>query len=88
MEKNKLKDLSINLNIETVLLQLRAESLNNSYKLNEILRLQLQIIALQKGKDINDIDADVNSKMDFLNKQFSAFLREDLKEDFDVDFDD
>ncbi|TXD80718.1 hypothetical protein ESY86_20200 [Subsaximicrobium wynnwilliamsii] len=50
----------------------------NSYHLKAILKRQVQIVELQKGKTGQELDESVQIEIDILNEKFSGWLKEDI----------
>jgi len=78
--KNSLNNPEFKIDIPTFLLGLKADSLMNSYKLDSILKRQIEILELQKGKTGQELENAVESEVEMLNEKYSEWLKDDLIE--------
>ena len=76
--KNSLNNPEFKIDIATFLLELKADSLMNSYKLDSILKRQIEILELQKGKTGQELENAVESKIEMLDDKYSEWLKNDL----------
>ena len=76
--KNELNNPEFKIDIATFLLELKADSLMNSYKLDSILKRQIEILELQKGKTGQELENAVESEIEMLNEKYSEWLKDDL----------
>ena len=64
-----------------LLLLIHQTNLTNNYHLKAILKRQIQILELQKGKTGQELETEVESQIESLNQQFSDWLKEDIIDD-------
>ncbi|AOW18675.1 hypothetical protein LPB03_14965 [Polaribacter vadi] len=76
--KNSLNNPEFKIDIATFLLELKADSLMNSYKLDSILKRQIEILELQKGKTGQELENAVESEIEMLDDKYSEWLKNDL----------
>ena len=76
--KNILNDPEYKIDIASFLIGLKSDSLMNGYKLDSILKRQIEILELQKGKTGQELDSAVESEIETLNKDYSEWLKDDL----------
>ncbi|MEP5936476.1 MAG: hypothetical protein ABJ218_15275 [Winogradskyella arenosi] len=76
--KDELNNPKFNIDIPTFLLELKADSLMNSYKLDSILKRQIEILELHKGKTGQELENAVESEIEMLNEKYSEWLKADL----------
>lgn len=76
--KNELNNPNFNINIGTLLVNIQSTNLMNSYYLASILRKQIEILELQKGKTGQELESSVQAEFSDLQNLFSGFLKEDL----------
>jgi hypothetical protein len=55
----------------------------NNYHLKEILKRQIEILELQKGKTGQELESAVEYEIETLNNKFSEQLKDDLIDDVD-----
>jgi len=67
-----------NIDIPTYLLNLKVKTLMNEYRSIAILKSNLTLIEMQKGKTGQELETSVEKKMEELNNQFSEWLKTDL----------
>jgi len=85
--KNALNNPEFSIDIPTFLLELKADSLINKYKLDSILKRQIELLELQKGKSGQELENAVESEIVMLHEKHSDWLKADLIEflnDFDI----
>ena len=76
--KNELDNPNFKIDIGTLLVSIQSTNLMNSYYLSSILRKQIEILELQKGKTGQELESSVQSEFSDLQNLFSGFLKEDL----------
>ncbi|WP_316634078.1 hypothetical protein [uncultured Flavobacterium sp.] len=76
--KNELNNPNFNINIGTLLVSIQSTNLMNSYHLSAILRKQIEILELQKGKTGQELESSIQDEFSDLQNLFSGFLKEDL----------
>jgi len=76
--KSELNNPNFNINIGTLLVNIQSTNLMNGYYLSSILRKQIEILELQKGKTGQELDNSVQVEFSNLQNLFSGFLKEDL----------
>jgi hypothetical protein len=76
--KNELDNPNFKIDIGTLLVSIQSTNLMNSYYLSSILRKQIEILELQKGKTGQELESSVQSEFSNLQNLFSGFLKEDL----------
>lgn len=72
-----------NIDLGALLMSIHSTNLMNSYHLKAILKRQVQIVELQKGKTGQELDEAVQTEIDILNEKFSEWLKEDIITDVD-----
>ena len=75
---NEISKKNFKMDIPTFLMQIQTTNLKNSYYLDTILRKQIEIIALVKGKKGDELDDCINKEIEHYNKLYSEFLVEDI----------
>ena len=75
---NEIRKKNFKMDIPSFLLQIQTTNLKNSYYLDTILRKQIEIIALVKGKKGDELDDCINKEIEHYNKLYSEFLVEDI----------
>ena len=76
--KNELNNPTFKIDIGTLLVNIHSTNLMNSYHLKSILKRQVEILELQKGKTGQELESAVEIEIEGLNNQFSEWLKEDL----------
>lgn len=76
--KNELNNPSFKIDIGTFLMRMRTTNLMNSYHLKSILKRQVEILELQKGKTGQELESSVELEIERLNDMFSEWLKEDI----------
>ena len=76
--KNELDNPNFKIDIGTLLVSIQSTNLMNSYYLSSILRKQIEILELQKGKTGQELESFVQSEFSDLQNLFDGFLKEDL----------
>lgn len=76
--KKELNNPTFKINIGTLLVNIHSTNLMNSYHLKSILKRQVEILELQKGKTGQELESAVEIEIEELNNQFSEWLKEDL----------
>jgi hypothetical protein len=76
--KNELDNPNFKIDIGTLLVSIQSTNLMNSYYLSSILRKQIEILELQKGKTGQELESFVQSEFSDLQNLYSGFLKEDL----------
>ncbi|TDP02461.1 hypothetical protein [Flavobacterium sp. 245] len=76
--KNELNNPTFKIDIGTLLVNIHSTNLMNSYHLKSILKRQVEILELQKGKTGQELESAVEIEIEELNNQFSEWLKEDL----------
>ena len=79
--KNELNNPNFNIDIGALLIRIHTGNLMNGYHLKAILKRQIEILELQKGKTGQELDDAVLSEIENLNDKFSQWLKEDLIQD-------
>ncbi|WP_298884247.1 hypothetical protein [uncultured Polaribacter sp.] len=69
---------SFKIDIPTFLLDLKIKSLMNEYRSTAILKRQIHLLELQKGKTGQELENAVEKEMERMNNQFSEWLKEDI----------
>ncbi|WP_298529433.1 hypothetical protein [uncultured Christiangramia sp.] len=69
------------IDIGSLLMRIHSENLMNSYHLKAILKRQIKILEIQKGKTGQELDDAIESEIESLNDKFSEWLKEDLIND-------
>ncbi|AUC76876.1 MULTISPECIES: hypothetical protein [Flavobacteriaceae] len=72
-----------NIDLGTLLMSIHSTNLMNSYHLKAILKRQIQILELQKGKTGQELEESVQIEIDSLNEKFTEWLKEDIINDVD-----
>ncbi len=72
-----------NIDLGTLLMSIHSTNLMNSYHLKAILKRQIEILELQKGKTGQELEDKVQSEIESLNEKFSEWLKEDFINDVD-----
>jgi hypothetical protein len=76
--KNELNNPNFKIDIGTLLVSIQSTNLMNSYYLSSILKKQIEILELQKGKTGQELENSVQSELSNLHNLFDGFLKEDL----------
>ena len=76
--KNELDNPTFKIDIGTLLVGIQSTNLMNNYYLSSILKKQIEIIELQKGKTGQELETSVQTELSDLCNLFSGFLKEDL----------
>jgi len=76
--KNELNNPSFKIDIGTFLMRMHTTNLMNSYHLKSILKRQVEILELQKGKTGQELESSVKLEIERLNDMFSEWLKEDI----------
>jgi hypothetical protein len=76
--KNELDNPKFKIDIGTLLVSIQSTNLMNSYYLSSILKKQIEILELQKGKTGQELENSVQSELVDLHNLFDGFLKEDL----------
>lgn len=76
--KNELNNPKFKIDIGTLLVSIQSTNLMNSYYLSSILKKQIEIIELQKGKTGQELESSVQAELSDLHDLFDGFLKEDL----------
>lgn len=76
--KNELNNPTFKIDIGTFLVNIQSTNLMNSYYLQSILKKQIEILELEKGKTGQELENAVQSELTDLQNLFSDFLKEDL----------
>lgn len=76
--QNELNNPNFKINIGTFLMHMHSTNLMNSYHLKSILKQQVEILELQKGKTGQELESAVELKIEKLNEMYSSWLAEDL----------
>jgi len=79
--KNELNNPNFKIDITALLITIHSDNLMNGYHLKAILKRQVEILELQKGKTGQDLDDAVGNEIESLNEEFSDWLKEDLIND-------
>ncbi|WP_033962400.1 hypothetical protein [Psychroserpens jangbogonensis] len=79
--KDELNNPSFNIDLAKLLMKIHSENLINGYHLKAILKRQIQILELQKGKTGQELDVTVQKEIENLNAKFSEWLKEDFIKD-------
>jgi hypothetical protein len=66
------------IDIPSFLLDLKIKTLMNEYRSAEILKRQVHLLELQKGKTGQELETSVEKEMERMNEKFSGWLKEDL----------
>ena len=77
---------SFKIDIPSFLIQMKIENLMNSYRSKAMLKRQVEILELQKGKTGQELENAVESEIEMLENKFSEWLKEDMI-DFATDSD-
>ncbi len=75
--ENLMNNPNFKLDLGQLLVKIRVSQLNQGYHLKSILRRQIQILELHKGKTGQELDDAVQSEIERLNSQYSDWLKED-----------
>lgn len=78
-----MKNPKFNIDLGALLMSIHSTNLMNSYHLKAILKRQVQILELQKGKTGQELDESVQTEIDILNEKFSEWIKEDIISDVD-----
>ena len=81
--ENLLNNPKFNIDLRTLLMSIHSTNLINSYHLKAILKRQIEILELQKGKTEQELEDTVQSEIESLNEKFSEWLKEDFINDID-----
>lgn len=76
--KNELNNPKFKVEIGTFLIKMHSTNLMNNYHLKSILKRQVEILELQKGKTGQGLETSVELEIERLNEVFSNWLKEDL----------
>ena len=79
--KDLMNNPKFNIDLGTLLMSIHSSNLMNSYHLKAILKRQIKILELQKGKTGQELEDSVESEIESLNEKFSEWLKEDLIND-------
>jgi hypothetical protein len=66
------------IDIPTFILELKIKNLMSEYRSIEILKRQVQLIEMQKGKTGQELESAIDNEMEKMNNQFSEWLKTDL----------
>ena len=66
------------IDIPTFILNLKINNLMNEYRSKAILKRQIHLLELQKGKTGQELENAVEKELEKLNNQFSEWLKQDL----------
>lgn len=77
---------SFKIDIPSFLIQMKIENLMNSYRSKAMLKRQIEILEVQKGKTGQELENAVESEIEMLENKFSEWLKEDMI-DFATDSD-
>ena len=66
------------IDIGAFLINIHSTNLMNSYYLKSILKRQVEILEIQKGKTGQELESSVQAEISNLQNLFSDFLKEDL----------
>jgi hypothetical protein len=75
---DELNNPTFKIDIGTFLMNIHSTNLMNSYYLKSILKRQVEILELQKGKTGQELETSVELQIEELNQMFSEWLKEDL----------
>ncbi|SHI94217.1 hypothetical protein [Flavobacterium terrae] len=75
---NELSNPKFKLNIASLLINIHSTNLINSYYLKSILKRQIEILELQKGKTGQELETSIELEIERLDDLFSEWLKEDL----------
>lgn len=76
--KNELNNPKFKIDIGILLVSIQSTNLMNSYYLSSILKKQIELLELQKGKTGQELENSVQAELSDLHNLFSGFLKEDL----------
>ncbi|RYJ39310.1 hypothetical protein NU08_1618 [Flavobacterium anhuiense] len=76
--KNELNNPTFKIDIATFLMNIHSTNLMNSYYLKSILKRQVEILELQRGKTGQELETSIELEIERLNQMFSEWLKEDL----------
>ncbi|MCB0745779.1 MAG: hypothetical protein KDC67_17885, partial [Ignavibacteriae bacterium] len=76
--KDGLENTDFNINHSYFLVKIHAKNLINSYYLQEILKRQIELIELQKGKTGQELESAVESELEKKKKKMKDALNIDL----------
>lgn len=76
--KNELNNPTYKIDIGAFLINIHSTNLMNSYYLKSILKRQVEILEIQKGKTGQELESSVELEIERLNVIFSQWLKEDL----------
>lgn len=76
--KNELNNPNFKIDIGTFLVNIQSTNLMNGYYLSSILKKQIEILELQKGKTGQELESSIQNELSDLQNLFSDFLKEDL----------
>ena len=76
-----MKNPKFNIDLGTLLMRMHSANLMNGYHLKAILKRQIEILELQKGKTGQELNDVVESEIDSLNEKFNNWLKEDMIQD-------
>ena len=79
--KKELNNPEFKIDLSSLIFSIRSVTLLNNYHLQEILKKQIELIELQKGKTGQELDSAVESELESLDDKFSERLKEDLIDD-------
>ena len=78
---DQLNNPEFKINLTSLLLSIRANTLMNKYHLQEVLKLQLEIKELLQGNTGQEAENNVESKLSELDSNFQEYLKDDLTDD-------
>ena len=73
-----IKNPNFKIDIPSFLLDLKIKTLMNEYRSIEILKKQVHLLELQKGKTGQELETSVEEEMEKMNEKFSEWLKEDI----------
>lgn len=76
--KNELDNPNFKIDIGNLLFSIQSINLMNNYYLSSILRKQIEILELQKGKTGQELESSVQAEFSDLQNLYSDFLKEDM----------
>lgn len=79
--KDELNNPKFKIDFGTFLINMHSTNLMNNYYLKSILKRQVEILELQKGKTGQELETSVELEIERLNEIFSNWLKEDLIND-------
>lgn len=75
---DELNNPSFKIDMGVLLMKMHTTNLINSYHLKSILKRQVEILELQRGKTGQELDNAVELEIERLNEEYSKWLKEDL----------